>query len=70
MELLSQIGISPKPPHAPGLGVPQAVEAAGAEVPDVAMLSLEGVVRTEHQAGQATALLYSAPDFCNHLREP
>lgn len=69
MELLSQIGIFPKLPHPPGPGVPQAVEAAGVEVPDVAMYTLEGVVRTEHRAGPATALLCGAPDFCNHLRE-
>lgn len=69
MELLSQIGISPKLPHPPGPGVPQAVEAVGTEVPDTAMHSPEGAVGTGHQAGPATALLYGAPDFCNHLRE-
>lgn len=69
MELLSQIGISPNLPQPPGPGVPQAAEAAGAKVPDIAMYSLEGIVRTRHQAGPATALLDGAPDFCNHLRE-
>lgn len=69
MELLSQIGISPKLPHTPGPGVPQAVEAAGAEVPDAAMHLLEGVVGTGHQAGSGTALLYGAADFCKLPRE-
>lgn len=41
MELLSQIGISPKLPHPLGR-VPRAEEAAGAEVPDAAMHSLRG----------------------------
>lgn len=41
MEPLSQIGTSPKLPHPPGPRVPQAVEAAGAEVPDTALYSLE-----------------------------
>lgn len=70
MELLSQIGISPKLLHPPGPGVPQAVEAAGTEVPDAAMHPLEGVVGTGHQAGSVTALLYGAADFCDFLREP
>lgn len=55
MELLSQIGISPKLLHPPGPGVPQAVEAAGIEVPDAAMHPLEEVVGTGHQAGSVTA---------------
>lgn len=33
----------PKLPHPPGPGVPRAVEAAGAEVPDAVMHSLRGL---------------------------
>lgn len=62
MELLSQVGISPELPHPPGLGVPQAVEAAGVEVPDAAMHSLEEAMRTGHQADHATVAFYGAPD--------
>lgn len=69
MELPSQIGISPELPHPPGPEVPQAVEAAGAEVPDAAMHSLEEAVRTGHQAGPATAAFYGAPDSGYHFRK-
>lgn len=69
MELLSQIGISPELPHPPGPGVPQAVEAAGAEVPDAARLSLEEAVWTGHQAGPATVAFYRAPDSGYHPRK-
>lgn len=70
MELLSQVGISRELPHPPGPGVPQPVEAAGAEVPDTAMHSLEEAVRTEHQAHPATVAFYGAPDSWYHFRKP
>lgn len=70
MKLLSQIGISPKLPHPPGPGVPQALEATGAEVPDAATYSLEEAVGTRHQAGTKAAVFYGVPASPYHLREP
>lgn len=67
MELLSQIGISPKLPHPLGR-VRQNVEAAGAEVPDAAMHSLRGCGDWA-PSWPAASLFSGAPGFCNYFRE-